>query len=98
MTDGFDAWVGGECIYICLKAIWPSIEERIPNHMAQSTGVTTAQFILGIYHFYGHFDALTIHTTTQAAAPILCFCLNRYGVHSGSADLVDGHYGPSGVR
>ena len=45
MTDGFDAWVGGECIYICLKAIWPSIEERIPNHMAQSTGVTTAQFL-----------------------------------------------------
>ena len=45
MTDGFDAWVGGECIYICLKAIWPSIEERIPNHVAQSTGVTTAQFL-----------------------------------------------------
>ena len=54
--------------------------------------------ILGIYHFHGHFDALTMHTTTQAAAPILCFCLNRYGVHSGSVDLVDGNYGPSGVR
>ena len=45
MTVGFQAWIGGECVYICLKAIWPSIEERIPNHMAQSTGVTTAQFL-----------------------------------------------------
>jgi len=45
VTGGFQAWIGGECIYICLKAIWPSIEERIPNHMAQSTGVTTAQFL-----------------------------------------------------
>ena len=45
VTGGFQAWIGGECVYICLKAIWPSIEERIPNHMAQSTGVTTAQFL-----------------------------------------------------
>ena len=45
VTVGFQAWIGGECVYICLKAIWPSIEERIPNHMAQSTGVTTAQFL-----------------------------------------------------
>jgi len=45
VTVGFQAWIGGECVYICLKAIWPSVEERIPNHMAQSTGVTTAQFL-----------------------------------------------------
>ena len=45
VTDGFQAWIGGECVYVCLKAIWPSIEEGIPNHMAQSTGVTTAQFL-----------------------------------------------------
>jgi len=45
VTGGFQAWIGGECVYICLKAIWPSIEERIPNHMTQSTGVTTAQFL-----------------------------------------------------
>jgi len=36
ITGGFQAWIGGECVYICLKAIWPSIEEQIPNHMAQS--------------------------------------------------------------
>ena len=45
VIDGVQAWIGGECVYICLKAIWPSIEERIPNHMAQSTGATTAQFL-----------------------------------------------------
>lgn len=43
--DGFQAWVGGECAYVCLKAIWPSIEERIPNHMPDSTGMTTAHFV-----------------------------------------------------
>lgn len=37
--------MGGECAYVCLKAIWPSIEERIPNHMDESTGVTTAHFV-----------------------------------------------------
>jgi len=45
VAGGFQAWIGSECVYICLKAIWPSIEERIPNHMAQSTNVTTAQFL-----------------------------------------------------
>ncbi|KAF5862938.1 hypothetical protein ETB97_010979 [Aspergillus alliaceus] len=42
---GFQAWVGGECIYVCLQSIWPSLESRIPNHIPQSTGMTTAQFI-----------------------------------------------------
>lgn len=39
------AWIGGECVYVCLLAIWPHLEERIPNHMSASTGMTTAQFV-----------------------------------------------------
>ena len=39
------AWIGGECVYVCLEAIWPNIEQRIPNHMPASTGMTTAQFV-----------------------------------------------------
>lgn len=39
------AWIGGECVYVCLQAIWPNLEERIPNHMSPSTGMTTAQFV-----------------------------------------------------
>ncbi|KAF9891407.1 hypothetical protein FE257_004263 [Aspergillus nanangensis] len=39
------SWIGGEAIYVCLKAIWPSLETRIPNHMSPSTGMTTAQFV-----------------------------------------------------
>ncbi|KAI5290969.1 hypothetical protein KEM54_006838, partial [Ascosphaera aggregata] len=35
----------GECVYVCLQAIWPSIEERIPNHMPADTGMTTASFV-----------------------------------------------------
>ncbi|KAJ5720108.1 Allantoin permease [Penicillium malachiteum] len=42
---GFQAWIGGECVYVCLQAIWPSIEERIPNHLSASTGTTTAHFV-----------------------------------------------------
>ncbi|KAI5306750.1 hypothetical protein KEM56_007306 [Ascosphaera pollenicola] len=42
---GFQAWIGGECVYVCLQAIWPSIEHRIPNHMPESTGMTTASFV-----------------------------------------------------
>ncbi|EYE96758.1 nucleobase cation symporter-1 family protein [Aspergillus ruber CBS 135680] len=41
----FQAWIGGECIYVCLQAIWPSLETRIPNHMPPSTGMTTANFV-----------------------------------------------------
>lgn len=43
--DGFQAWIGGECVYVCLQAIWPDIESRIPNHLAASTGTTTAAFV-----------------------------------------------------
>ncbi|KAJ5708681.1 Allantoin permease [Penicillium malachiteum] len=43
--DGFQAWIGGKCVYVCLQAIWPSIEEHIPNHLSTSTGTTTAHFV-----------------------------------------------------
>ncbi|EER25466.1 NCS1 nucleoside transporter family protein [Coccidioides posadasii C735 delta SOWgp] len=42
---GFQAYVGGQCVHVCLTAIWPSLEQRIPNHMAESTGITSAQFL-----------------------------------------------------
>ncbi|KAL4898677.1 permease for cytosine/purines, uracil, thiamine, allantoin-domain-containing protein [Aspergillus ambiguus] len=42
---GVQSWIGGECVYVCLRAIWPSLENRIPNHMSESTGMTTAQFV-----------------------------------------------------
>ena len=43
--DAFQAWIGGECVYVCLQAIWPSLEARIPNHMSAATGMTTAEFV-----------------------------------------------------
>lgn len=39
------AWIGGQCVYVCLQAIWTDIERRIPNSMDPSTGMTTAQFV-----------------------------------------------------
>jgi nucleobase:cation symporter-1, NCS1 family len=40
------AWIGGSCVYVCIEAIWPDLETRIPNHMPASTGMTTAQFVM----------------------------------------------------
>jgi nucleobase:cation symporter-1, NCS1 family len=38
------AWIGGQCVYVCLEAIWPNLEERIPNHL-HATGLTSASFL-----------------------------------------------------
>ncbi|KAJ5166291.1 Allantoin permease [Penicillium canariense] len=42
---GFQSWIGGECVYVCLQAIWPNLEQRIPNHLSASTGTTSASFV-----------------------------------------------------
>ncbi|EXJ56818.1 hypothetical protein A1O7_07162 [Cladophialophora yegresii CBS 114405] len=38
------AWIGGQCVYVCLEAIWPNLEDRIPNHL-HATGLTSASFL-----------------------------------------------------
>lgn len=38
------AWIGGRCVFVCLEAIWPNLEERIPNHL-HATGLTSATFL-----------------------------------------------------
>jgi NCS1 family nucleobase:cation symporter-1 len=38
------AWIGGQCVFVCLEAIWPNLEDRIPNHI-HATGATTATFM-----------------------------------------------------
>lgn len=40
-------------IYVCLRAIWPSLDTRIPNTLPKSMGISSAQF-LG----YGLFNIL----------------------------------------
>ncbi|KPI35657.1 Allantoin permease [Cyphellophora attinorum] len=35
------AWIGGSCVYVLLQSMAPNLEERIPNHMPASTGMTT---------------------------------------------------------
>ncbi|KAI1205191.1 NCS1 nucleoside transporter family protein [Annulohypoxylon truncatum] len=42
---GFNAWVGGTCVYVILQSWDVSLEEHIPNHMPEDTGMTTAQFV-----------------------------------------------------
>lgn len=41
---GFQAWIGGECVYVMLVACDPDLEGHIPNSMPETTGMTTAQF------------------------------------------------------
>ncbi|KAJ6545019.1 NCS1 nucleoside transporter family [Mycena vulgaris] len=38
---GIQTYVGSECTYQMLKALWPSLS-RMPNHLSPSAGITTA--------------------------------------------------------
>ncbi|KAI0711993.1 permease for cytosine/purines, uracil, thiamine, allantoin-domain-containing protein [Fomitopsis betulina] len=41
---GVQASLGGSCVLVMLRAIWPSIE-NIPNHLPASSGTTTRDFM-----------------------------------------------------
>ncbi|PTB65679.1 hypothetical protein BBK36DRAFT_1169381 [Trichoderma citrinoviride] len=48
---GFQTWVGGQCFELILLSWDPQYASRIPNHMPESTGMTTAQFVSYIIFF-----------------------------------------------
>ncbi|WWD04001.1 hypothetical protein V865_002063 [Kwoniella europaea PYCC6329] len=41
---GVQAWLGGECVYVLLRALWPSVT-RIPNKMPASSETTSAYIL-----------------------------------------------------
>ncbi|DAA72508.1 TPA_exp: Uncharacterized protein A8136_6437 [Trichophyton benhamiae CBS 112371] len=41
---GVQSWQGGQMAYVCIRAIWPSID-RIPNTIPASTGMTLPMFV-----------------------------------------------------
>ncbi|KIX95502.1 uncharacterized protein Z520_08622 [Fonsecaea multimorphosa CBS 102226] len=47
---GVQAVIGGKMIYVCLRSIWMDLDERIPNTIPASEGITSAQF-LGYFLF-----------------------------------------------
>jgi len=47
---GVQSWQGGLMTYVCLRAIWPSID-NIPNTIPASTGMTLPQFVGFIVYF-----------------------------------------------
>jgi NCS1 family nucleobase:cation symporter-1 len=47
---GVQAVIGGNMVYICLRAIWIDLDERIPNTLPASMGITSAAF-LGYFLF-----------------------------------------------
>lgn len=48
---GFQTWVGGQCFELILLSWDPKYASRIPNHMPESTGMTTAEFVSYIIFF-----------------------------------------------
>lgn len=42
---GFQAWVGGQCIYLMILSWDPQYGSRIPNGIPSDTGTTTARFV-----------------------------------------------------
>ncbi|KAH6896254.1 permease for cytosine/purines, uracil, thiamine, allantoin-domain-containing protein [Coprinopsis sp. MPI-PUGE-AT-0042] len=41
---GVQAWIGGECMKVMLRAMWPSVE-NIPNSLPESSGTNTRDFV-----------------------------------------------------
>lgn len=41
---GVQAWIGGQCVRVMLRAMWPSVE-TIPNHLPESSGTNTRDFM-----------------------------------------------------
>ncbi|KAG8969413.1 hypothetical protein FRC03_003104 [Tulasnella sp. 419] len=41
---GVQSWIGGSCVLVMLRAIWPSIQ-RIPNGLPESSGTNTRDFM-----------------------------------------------------
>ncbi|KAL6887354.1 permease for cytosine/purines, uracil, thiamine, allantoin domain-containing protein [Trichoderma longibrachiatum] len=48
---GFQTWVGGQCFELILLSWDPKYASHIPNHMPESTGMTTAEFVSYIIFF-----------------------------------------------
>ncbi|KAI1879077.1 hypothetical protein JX265_003254 [Neoarthrinium moseri] len=42
---GFQAWVGGQCVYCILLSWDPTLEQHVPNTIPADTGMTSAQFV-----------------------------------------------------
>ncbi|PHH87208.1 hypothetical protein CDD83_9184 [Cordyceps sp. RAO-2017] len=42
---GFQAWVGGQCVYLILLSWDPQYESRIGNTLPAETGITSARFV-----------------------------------------------------
>ncbi|KAH9941577.1 permease for cytosine/purines, uracil, thiamine, allantoin-domain-containing protein [Epithele typhae] len=41
---GVQASLGGSCVFVMLRAMWPSVN-NIPNHLPESAGITTKDFM-----------------------------------------------------
>lgn len=54
---GVQSWQGGLMTYVCLRAIWPSID-KIHNTIPASTGMNLPQFVGFIVYFVIQFPAL----------------------------------------
>jgi len=41
---GVQSWIGGNCVYLMIRAIWPSFD-RLPNSMPANSGTETKHFV-----------------------------------------------------
>ncbi|TPX07199.1 uncharacterized protein E0L32_010902 [Thyridium curvatum] len=60
---GVQSWMGGLVTYVCLRAIWPSID-NIPNTIPASTGMNLPQFVGFIVFFVIQFPCLFLTPKT----------------------------------
>jgi NCS1 family nucleobase:cation symporter-1 len=70
---GVQSWQGGLMTYVCIRAIWPSID-NIPNTIPTSTGMSLPQFV-----------GLIVYFVIQLPLLFLSPSRLRYLVYAGSA-------------
>ncbi|KAF8072151.1 permease for cytosine/purines, uracil, thiamine, allantoin-domain-containing protein [Lyophyllum atratum] len=56
---GIQTYIGSECVYQMLKAIWPSVA-RVPDHLSSSSPITTVQMMSYFLYWLLQFPLLLV--------------------------------------
>lgn len=88
--SGVQAWLGGECVHVFLRCIWPSIDS-IPNIMSPTSQTTSAYILCYVIYWILMLPTIWVplhqlrHLFTAKAivGPIVGFALFGWSIHRG---------------
>ncbi|GAB7357866.1 hypothetical protein MBLNU230_g0037t1 [Neophaeotheca triangularis] len=59
--SGVQMTTGGDCVELMLRAIWPDIDERVPNQLPESANITSLGLLCFFLFFLLHCPFMLIH-------------------------------------